>query len=157
MGIGELRFYDLAKLRWISWKSTEKKHLICKMRRFALRNICELKNAQNVCSFTDINFRQWATKIIQQPSFRKYRISAYISPLQITSSQHISRVYIINKYSCVYIINKFWTGNCNHHLVFMDHLDHPYPPWKQKMDYHAFIIFKTIFSPTLVNKFRHVW
>ena len=45
----------------------------------------------DVCSFTDINFRQWATKIFLQPSLRKYRISPHISPPQISPSPHISQ------------------------------------------------------------------
>ena len=57
---------------------------------FLPRNFCELKDAQNLCSFTDINFRQWATKISLQPSFRKYSVSPRIRPLQISPSSHIS-------------------------------------------------------------------
>ena len=33
------------------------------------RNFCELKDAQNLCSFTDINFRQWATKYLFNQAF----------------------------------------------------------------------------------------
>ena len=39
----------------------------------------ELKNAQNNCSFTDINFCDWAKKIFPQPSFWKCRISPHKS------------------------------------------------------------------------------
>ena len=37
-----------------------------------------------------INFRQWNTNIFLQSSFQKYRISQYVSPLQISPSPHIS-------------------------------------------------------------------
>ena len=41
--------------------------------------IRELKNAQNNCSFTGINFCDWVTKIFPQPSFWKCRISPHQS------------------------------------------------------------------------------
>ena len=69
----ELRFEALTEPNLCgSYKSTEQKCLSYKMGKS-----CKLKNAQNNCSFTEINFCDWAKNLFPQPSFWKCRISLY--------------------------------------------------------------------------------
>ena len=52
-----------------------------------------LKSSQNSCSFTDINFREWAKKVFPQLSFRKCRITPDMSPLQISPLFSLCKLY----------------------------------------------------------------
>ena len=60
------------------------------MRGFCAQEFSWNQRCAKCFSFTDINFRQWATKTFLQPNFRKFRISLHISPPQISPSTNIS-------------------------------------------------------------------
>ena len=68
-------------------KKTEQKYLIYKMGNFR-----ELKNAQNICSFTDINCRKWVKKYLRNQVFENV-VFLHIRSPQISPLFSLYKIY----------------------------------------------------------------